>query len=57
MILLPDALVLLEDDMIVVLLAGITLAYVAVVWILISSPDIRRLTDRTDDWKRTLPRM
>ena len=57
MIVLPDALVLLGDDLIVVLLAGITLAYVAIVWVLISSPDIRRLTDRTDDWKRTLPRM
>jgi hypothetical protein len=57
LILLPDALVLLEDDMIVVFLGAMTLAYAGIVWVLISSRDIRRLTDRTDDWKRTLPRM
>lgn len=57
MIIVPEAVVLLDDDMLFVLFGGIALAYAAMVWVLISSPDIRRLTDRTDEWKRTLPRI
>jgi hypothetical protein len=57
MIIVPEAVVLLDAEILFVLFAGITLAYAAIIWVLISNSDIRRLTDRTDDWKRTLPRM
>ena len=57
MILVPEGMVIFGDDMLLVLFGGLALAYAAIAWVLISSRDIRRLTNRTDDWKQTLSRM